>query len=370
MKTKFKLLAAFHLLSSICVSAPAQGSLTPPGAPEPMMKSLDQIEPRTPISSLPFTIDQPGSYYLVSNLTGDASGGITIAASGVTLDLMGFELAGGTGSGIIGSGTPRNITIRNGVVRDWSGDGIALFLDTSNCQVERLRVSSNGGHGISVGMGSVVRDCIASGNGSQGIRVNSGSSVQGCTSRLNVGFGFRLIDNCLLQSSVTTSNTSSGIFTGNQCMIKDCVAGWNAGSGIVTGTDCAIQGCTATANGPIPAALSAGIQAGTRNRISDCTATDNIYYGIWVNDHCLVSDNSVQLNFVAGIFAASSRNQIDNNKLAFNTIAIRVTGTGNTIHRNTASESSSGNYSIVGGNDSGPIGTAATATSPWANISN
>jgi parallel beta-helix repeat protein len=334
------------------------------------MKSLDQIEPRTPISSLPFTIDQPGSYYFVTNLTGDASGGITIAASGVTLDLMGFELAGGTGSAIKVSGTQRNIAIRNGVVRDWSGDGIDLFTGASNCQVERLRVSGNAGHGVTAGMGSVVRDCTAFGNGSQGIRVNSGSSVQGCTARSNGGFGFRLIDNCLLQSSVASSNISSGVFTGNQCMIKDCVAGLNAGSGIVTGADCAIQSCTATANGPTPIALSAGIQAGTRNRISDCTATDNLYYGIWVNDHCLVSDNSVQLNLVAGIFAASTRNQIDNNKLAFNTIAIRVTGTSNTVHRNTASESSSGNYSIVGGNDSGPIGTAATATSPWANISN
>ena len=41
-----------------------QGSLTPPGAPAPTMKSLDQIEARTPISSAPFTINASGSYYL------------------------------------------------------------------------------------------------------------------------------------------------------------------------------------------------------------------------------------------------------------------------------------------------------------------
>jgi hypothetical protein len=41
----------------------AQGSLTPPpGAPAPTMKTLDQIEARTPISSAPFTISAPGSY--------------------------------------------------------------------------------------------------------------------------------------------------------------------------------------------------------------------------------------------------------------------------------------------------------------------
>jgi len=32
----------------------AQGGLAPPGAPTPTMKTLAQIEPRTPISSLPF----------------------------------------------------------------------------------------------------------------------------------------------------------------------------------------------------------------------------------------------------------------------------------------------------------------------------
>src|SRR5450432_171554 len=71
----------------------AQGSLTPPGAPAPTMKSLAQIEPRTPISSVPFTIGAPGSYYLTTNLTTTVSNAIVIAASGVTLDLNGFTLS-------------------------------------------------------------------------------------------------------------------------------------------------------------------------------------------------------------------------------------------------------------------------------------
>src|SRR5215207_11600534 len=57
----------------------AQGTLTPPGAPAQTMKTLDQVEPRKPISSLPFTITQPGSYYVTSNLVGvAASRGITV----------------------------------------------------------------------------------------------------------------------------------------------------------------------------------------------------------------------------------------------------------------------------------------------------
>jgi hypothetical protein len=45
---------ALFLLSTLILQPPtlhAQGSLTPPGAPAPTMKSLDQVEPRTPISS-------------------------------------------------------------------------------------------------------------------------------------------------------------------------------------------------------------------------------------------------------------------------------------------------------------------------------
>ena len=104
MNTIFK---SFLLLSALPVfsfSAFAQGSLTPPGAPAPTMKTLQQVEPRTPISALPFTISNSGSYYLTANLTGAAgSDGITILASDVTLDLNGFTMTG-VRSGAIDNG--------------------------------------------------------------------------------------------------------------------------------------------------------------------------------------------------------------------------------------------------------------------------
>ena len=42
----------------------AQGALTPPGAPAPTMKTLDQMEARTAITNTTslVTISQPGSY--------------------------------------------------------------------------------------------------------------------------------------------------------------------------------------------------------------------------------------------------------------------------------------------------------------------
>src|SRR5678816_1582998 len=96
----------------------AQGTLTPPGAPAPTMKTLDQVEPRTPISALPFTISTSGSYYLTASLTAAANvNGITINASNVTLDLRGFEVTGTPGTAIFGirvSVGRSNVVIRDG----------------------------------------------------------------------------------------------------------------------------------------------------------------------------------------------------------------------------------------------------------------
>src|SRR3954471_10947563 len=135
MKTIPSTVVFLHLLTLTAANVFGQGSLTPPGAPAPTMKTLDQIEPRTPISALPFTITQPGSYFVTGNLTGVAGqSGITINADNVTLDLGGFELVG-PGSGVtngvrVVSGRT-NATVRNGSVRGWLGSNVAA--DNATC---------------------------------------------------------------------------------------------------------------------------------------------------------------------------------------------------------------------------------------------
>jgi len=95
----------------------AQGSLMPPGPPQPMMKTLDQLEPRMPISG-PCSITRSGSYYLTTNVLSTRIG-ITIYASDVTLDLMGFSVIGDSGPqdyydvGISVNSGCRNVVIRN-----------------------------------------------------------------------------------------------------------------------------------------------------------------------------------------------------------------------------------------------------------------
>ena len=74
----------------------------PSGTPARTMKSLDQIEARTPLvefaagapsTGIQHTTSQPGSYYLTANLTVPSGDAITINSSGVTLDLNGFTLS-------------------------------------------------------------------------------------------------------------------------------------------------------------------------------------------------------------------------------------------------------------------------------------
>ena len=53
MKTNHHIIivAAIGALFLTATNGFSQGSLTPPGAPAAMMKSLDQIEPRTPVNT-------------------------------------------------------------------------------------------------------------------------------------------------------------------------------------------------------------------------------------------------------------------------------------------------------------------------------
>lgn len=144
MKTT-SILRSFTLLSVLALAAERalpQGNLNPPGSPAPTFKTLQQVEPCTPISSLPITLSQAGSYYLTTNLTGVAGQhGITITGSRVTLDLMGFELRGGPGppSGIL-MNPATSPHILNGSIVSWGQDGIN-GTNGGGGTIELLRVS-------------------------------------------------------------------------------------------------------------------------------------------------------------------------------------------------------------------------------------
>jgi hypothetical protein len=192
VKTKLQLAALTLLLSTInyqLSTALGQGSLTPPGAPAPTMKSLDQIEARTPISSLPYTISVGGSYYLTGNLTAQDNNSIVIAASGVTLDLNGYtlysavSLAQNGGTAILLNSGITHVTIQNGHIFSgvvhtalgYSGPGFGSGITGGDSDITIRHVSVSGClySGISLGVGTsgpnVVESCVVQTVGNDGI---------------------------------------------------------------------------------------------------------------------------------------------------------------------------------------------------------
>src|SRR4051812_15393213 len=177
--TSALLISAFHLFS---VSAFSQGSLTPPGAPAPTMKKLDEIEPRTNLQASPapagvdagnanyhFIITQPGSYYLSANLAVTKPNGIRINAEGVTLDLNGFQISrtGGTGNGIEIVVAAHRATIRNGSITGFAygvnslGTGGGSPVYARGCAFRDLSISGCSAYGILAGNLALIESCRA-----------------------------------------------------------------------------------------------------------------------------------------------------------------------------------------------------------------
>jgi hypothetical protein len=272
------------------------------------MKSLDEIEPRKPISSLPFNITQGGSYYLTGNLRFTAASGhaISISVSNVTVDLMGFTLSSSssvTGNAIHISAGLRNIAVKNGGIagnttvtisgtspnRTWTtspagfGNGIsAANPNASGCHFSHLRISGCRSTGLDAGDRSVVQQVTATQNGSSGI-IGQDLSVTNCTVVGNGGGGIDAgsgsVTNCTVNSnrlsgisafvvanSMVTTNGSTGINSAAGS-VTNCTANGNEGTGIYVEFG-SVTNCTASANG------NDGIRA-LSGVVAFCRAADN-----------------------------------------------------------------------------------------------
>jgi hypothetical protein len=241
--------AGLLLLSSFMFhpsSLYAQGSLTPPGAPGPTMKTLSQIEPRTPISSAPYIITASGSYYLTTNLTVSSGNAITIATNGVTLDLNGYTISSTAGSaagyGILLTNGPKDLTIANGHIQGsvtnngsgfYGGGGFAFGIEytganPANVLVSRVSVSGCLDDGIYLGVGisTTVENCTVQTAGGSGIVA---STVKSSTA-LDCG-GKGIYSNVASDSQGQASGSDDGI---NASTADNCSGSSNNGYGVDT----------------------------------------------------------------------------------------------------------------------------------------
>ena len=192
MKTSSHMITVSLVAASCLVpAARAQGPLTPPGAPGPTMKTLAQMEPRVAITNVPYTITQPGSYYLTTNFA-TAGSGVIIQANRVTVELMGFLLTGDEdeiGYGVWVSGQPeaprREVVIRSGSITGFSSD--IYFEYVQNGRVEDLAISENVNQGVLLYgayggpcSGNSVVGCAMSGNGYYGVYLDGSQSGGRC----------------------------------------------------------------------------------------------------------------------------------------------------------------------------------------------
>jgi hypothetical protein len=117
------------------------------------------IEAATPISSVPYTINSPGIYYLANNIFSHANAKITISASNVVLDLGGHTLQVSstdecvlvsgptfTGPETVWTGAGRgsfNVTIQNGALVN-NVAGCILIEGAHGCVIDHVSAISGG----------------------------------------------------------------------------------------------------------------------------------------------------------------------------------------------------------------------------------
>jgi parallel beta-helix repeat protein len=381
--------AAVVLGAGTGASAIGQTLDPPPGAIAPTMKPLSDVEARTAVNAgntpgdkgAVYVIRVPGSYYLSGALAGVAGKhGIEIAASHVTLDLNGFELAGGAGtlSGVHVRKGQTNVAVRNGSVHGWGGGGIGVdvseapfsvvedvrsadngvgLLGSARCGIRRCVATGNEGGGILTGLSSVVEGCTASFNKTVGMYVPETSRVINCTFEGNAADGLYLDGaGCVVTGCTAVSNGRHGIGVIYGALITGCLAERNAGTGFWSIAPITLTGCQSTLN------TVDGAEAGEGSAVSACVFTGNGRDGVRVGGSGGVRDCQASGQVKgAGIRVVGAGTRVEGNALAGNSTGVRVESKGCVIVGNRAWGSLSQAFEIASGNAFGTIVNAAGA---------
>jgi hypothetical protein len=201
----FLLVVIALMAAAIIAMLASRASAGPLDPPSPPAATDGVLLPGTPISTLPFTISESGSYYVTHNLVGTGGqDGIIVDADNVTIDLRGFTLDGAS-AGQYGINVPSaraGVTVRDGTVTGWAS-GLQLA-NAVYSRVERVASLQNTGIGIAIGADSVIADCEAHGN-QDGIVITS-ATVRDCSVTGNSRYGIDLIDNAFAVGNHVRNN--------------------------------------------------------------------------------------------------------------------------------------------------------------------
>jgi hypothetical protein len=296
-------------------SVRAQGSLTPPAGPiAPVMRSLDQIEPRTPLvagaagvealAGGEFVITNSGSYYLTKSLvsTNPALDCIEIRtnAMNVTLDLNGLTVSRTNGpsgrSGIyIRSASGQYVLVRNGFIAG-SGSGGGLYAGVystsstlGNVHVENVHVRNSGYAAFYLN------------------RTEARNAVRHCSVEQAGEFGIvaDIVANCAVREAGGVGIAAS--------LVSDCYVRLTSGTGDAIGSDAAPVSVIMNSIGE----SSGGI--GVRgDSVINCTASTSASSSIpalkaSVANNCTASHaggRAIEATVANGCFAKSGTNAI------------------------------------------------------------
>lgn len=246
----------------------------------------------TEITSIPYTISDPGYYYLGKNLhmADDSGDAISIEADDVTVDFNGFVLSGpGKDSGVsfgISFGNRSGIVIRNGTIKNFGWNGISQQgLLGNSCKFLGMNVNNNGNTGIKLeGQIHSIIECTLHSNKRDGANIGIRSRVESSVMHNNGRHGVAALEGCEIIDNMAYTNEDDAVVTTENPNVVGNTVQDNGGDGLQLGVGAFVSDNCVKGNG------QGGIIASGGNIIGNISMR-NAGYGIVAGYNGYVDQN-------------------------------------------------------------------------------